>query len=58
MHLGGFFSVLLFFDDIYPSQLTGPDKDGDEITLNVCPPALNEDAFSLENVVFSFLLIF
>ena len=33
----------MFYDDIYPQQLTGTASSGQQITLPVCPPAPDID---------------
>ena len=38
----------MFYDDIYPQQLTGTAATGEEITLPVCPPAPDIDTKFLE----------
>ena len=38
----------MFYDDIYPQQLTGTASTGEEITLPVCPPAPELDNQFLE----------
>jgi len=40
--------VLLFYDNIYPMQLTGQSSDGKEITLNVCPAAPEQNIMFLD----------
>ena len=40
--------MLLFYDNIYLLQLTGTSRDGEEITLSVCPEVPDHDDMFLD----------